>query len=160
MLKKLTLAILLALITACTTVPPPVLAGPSLITSEDSPVGTWTPSVGGTATYTNQVGTYTKVGKLVTVFCRMGIGTIGTGSPWLISGLPYPIDQDPFIYSIAPVYAHNLALSVVSVVGLVGVNGLTTMALYSRTGASTTQAGNYIIGDGSDIYFTASYMTP
>jgi len=159
LLKKFTLALVLALVTACGTVPPAMPAA-SFITSEDSPVGTWTPTVGGTSTYTNQVGTYTKIGKLVTVFCRMSIATIGTGSPYIITGFPYPIDLDPFAYAIAPVYVNGLALSVVNVVGLLGPNGTTSMSLYSLTAAATGMSGNSILGNGSDVYFSLSYLTP
>lgn len=159
LLKKCTLALVLALVTACGTVQPAIPAA-SFITSEDSPIGTWTPSVGGTATYTYQTGTYTKVGKLVTVFCRMTINTIGTGSAQRISGLPYPIDQDPFVYAIAPVYFANLTNNMINVVGLVGIGDATTVGLYSTSVSSPSMAGNDIMGNGSSLYFSVSYMTP
>jgi len=51
--------------------------------------GTWTPSVGGLATYTARTGTYTKVGRLVTIQGDITINLILTGSIYTISGLPY-----------------------------------------------------------------------
>lgn len=51
--------------------------------------GTWTPSVGGNATYNFQGGSYVKVGSKVTAWFDISISTIGTGSQTTISGLPY-----------------------------------------------------------------------
>jgi hypothetical protein len=67
-------------------------ATPGTGTSEllaDYEEGTWTPTVGGTSTYTLQSGLYTKVGRQVTVQCDMVINDIGTGSTTYISGLPF-----------------------------------------------------------------------
>jgi hypothetical protein len=51
--------------------------------------GTWTPSLGGTATYTSQAGAYVKIGKLVFIKLVLQVNTIGTGSATTISGLPF-----------------------------------------------------------------------
>jgi hypothetical protein len=51
--------------------------------------GTWTPSIGGNATYTARTGTYTKIGRLVSIQCDITINVIGTGSIYTISGLPF-----------------------------------------------------------------------
>jgi hypothetical protein len=67
-------------------------ATPGTGTSElfaDYEEGTWTPSVGGTATYTARVGTYTKVGRLVSIQANVTIALIGTGSVFTLSGLPF-----------------------------------------------------------------------
>jgi hypothetical protein len=49
--------------------------------------GTWTPSVGGTATYGGaRSGRYTRIGRLVYLYCDMDIATIGTGSVHSITG--------------------------------------------------------------------------
>ena len=58
-------------------------------TLDDYEEGTWTPSVGGNATYTTQVGVYTKVGRVVTCEFEIHINAIGTGSTTAISGLPF-----------------------------------------------------------------------
>lgn len=58
-------------------------------TLDDYEEGTWTPSLGGTATYTTQTGTYTKIGRLVVAQFNLDVATIGTGSNTLISGLPF-----------------------------------------------------------------------
>ena len=58
---------------------------------DDYEEGTWTPTIGGNATYTNQVGTYVKVGRMVLAQWALTINAQGTGSNIsAISGLPYP----------------------------------------------------------------------
>lgn len=51
--------------------------------------GTWTPTLGGTATYASRTARYTRIGRQVTLSCDMTVGVIGTGSTTLISGLPW-----------------------------------------------------------------------
>jgi hypothetical protein len=58
-------------------------------TLDDYEEGTWTPSIGGTATYTPASGTYTKIGKLVTFQMTLYVATLGTGNQNTISGLPF-----------------------------------------------------------------------
>lgn len=59
-------------------------------TLDDYEEGTWTPSVGGTATYGgSNAGKYTKIGNTVILTGQIQITTIGTGSTTLISGLPF-----------------------------------------------------------------------
>jgi len=58
---------------------------------DDYEEGTWTPTIGGNATYTNQVGTYVKVGRMVYAHWALTINAQGTGSNIsAIDGLPYP----------------------------------------------------------------------
>jgi len=56
---------------------------------DDYEEGTWTPSVGGNATYTTQVGYYVKVGQLVSCYFLIQINAIGSGNDYQIGGLPY-----------------------------------------------------------------------
>lgn len=58
-------------------------------TLDDYEEGTWTPSVGGSATYLNQIGGYTKIGNVVTLTFRIEINAIGTGSVTTVSGAPF-----------------------------------------------------------------------
>jgi hypothetical protein len=58
-------------------------------TLNDYESGTWTPTVGGTATYSSQTGTYTKIGRFVCCEFDLLISSIGTGSVGSISGLPF-----------------------------------------------------------------------
>lgn len=58
-------------------------------TLDDYEEGTWTPSLGGTATYSVQSGRYTKIGRLVTYTWQITVNSIGTGSASTVSGLPF-----------------------------------------------------------------------
>lgn len=58
-------------------------------TLDDYEEGTWTPSVGGTATYGTRIAHYTKIGDTVRAFFDITIGTIGTGSLTTMSGFPF-----------------------------------------------------------------------
>jgi hypothetical protein len=58
-------------------------------TLDDYEEGTWTPSLGGTATYNGRSARYTKIGNIVNAFCLLNVNLIGTGSTTLISGLPF-----------------------------------------------------------------------
>lgn len=59
-------------------------------TLDDYEEGTWTPSLGGTATYTTRAGVYVKIGRLVWIRFTIRVNSIGTGSgTGAISGLPF-----------------------------------------------------------------------
>lgn len=62
-------------------------SGPNVL--DDYAEGVWSPSVGGNATYTTQIGTYTKIGRQVTAYFRLKVNTLGTGSGSTISNLPF-----------------------------------------------------------------------
>ena len=56
---------------------------------DDYEEGTFTPNVGGDATYTNQNGSYTKVGRLVTVKINFQVNAINSSGKNIIYGLPF-----------------------------------------------------------------------
>lgn len=56
---------------------------------DDYEEGTWTPSLGGSATYNARAGHYTKIGRQVVAHVDIDVNTIGTGSATTISGLPF-----------------------------------------------------------------------
>jgi len=118
-------------------------------TLDDYEEGTWTPSIGGTATYSVQSGLYTKIGRIVTLSYDMTITTIGTGSSNTISGVPFTTTNSPS--GMARLGASSLGwftnsnLSVYSVTSGMDSN---TNQIYITciTGAqtSTTNAPNFI----------------
>jgi hypothetical protein len=72
------------------TFPATQVASADVNTLDDYEEGTWTPSLGGTATYSGTpLGFYVKVGSLVLVRGGFAVATIGTGSTTVISGLPF-----------------------------------------------------------------------
>jgi hypothetical protein len=60
---------------------------------DDYEEGTWTPSLGGTTTYTAQGGTYTKIGRQVTINFLIGVNILGTGSSSVITGVPFTVNS-------------------------------------------------------------------
>jgi hypothetical protein len=100
--------------------------------------GTWSPSVGGTATYTGTpVGTYTRVGRRVYFNCSITINAIGSGSTTTISGLPFTSTGTS---KACPVGAFvSLATSVVFIAGNVTSGGNTIQfAGLTAAGVTTT----------------------
>lgn len=111
--------------------------GGDVLTQYD--VGTWTPSVGGNATYTIQEGYYARVGDLVYVQCQLIINVLGTGSTTTISGLPFtalnPANSSRGTGSVW--YCANLATNVTSITPGVTPNGTTiTFGGFTAAGAS------------------------
>jgi hypothetical protein len=81
-------------------------------TLDDYEEGTWTPNVGGTATYSSQIGTYTKIGNTVYIRASMQINSIGTGSTYQVFGYPFTSSSDvgtPFTVG----YYSNLSQGIV-----------------------------------------------
>lgn len=120
-------------------------------TFDDYEEGTWTPSVGGTATYTAQIGTYTKMGRKVLIEGSLTINVIGTGSTYQISGLPFTPGGRG---GVSVNYFSSLAASVVSVVG--DISG-TTIAFRHLTAAAASLTTGGVLGNTSDIRFSGHY---
>lgn len=124
-------------------------------TLDDYEEGVWTPSIGGTATYTLRVGTYTKVGRLVTIFCDMTINVIGTGSATTLSGLPFTSNAT-VAAALYLGYFSSIATAVVWLGAYIDVNAtsvnftdLTVAAVSANTVPTIFQNGTRIIISGS-----------
>jgi hypothetical protein len=124
-------------------------------TLDDYEEGTWTPTLGGTSTYTIQAGTYVKVGKVVTAWFDMAISAMGTGNTTgVISGLPF--------LSRSSSYPQGMAGSV----GYYGDLNLNIIAIFLRvdnnsTGIQTSvsSAAAATVTDGPNIYKASSRIT-
>ncbi len=128
-------------------------------TLDDYEEGTWTPSLGGTATYTTRLASYVKVGRLVTVFCYISVNSIGTGSAIQISGLPFSVSSDIGAGSGAISYLASIATSVVFITAY-GNSGLPTTVQFRTLTAAGATAGNASIFQNSAIVeFTMTYVT-
>ena len=125
-------------------------------TLDDYEEGTWTPSLGGTTTYTTQIGTYTKIGRAVYVHLLLTINTIGSGSTGTISGLPFTNGV-----SEAPVFIgaySSLANSVTALFGRVN-SGTTTMTLTGPAAAATANTGvTAIFGNSTTLSLSTFYF--
>lgn len=123
-------------------------------TLDDYEEGAWTPSLGGSTTYTAQTGTYLKIGKWVLVTGVITVNVLGTGSTTAISGLPFTASG--LNHGVSVAYFENLASSVVCIVGAVG-SGSTTITLRSLAAAGATVSANAIFGNSARVDFTAVY---
>jgi hypothetical protein len=131
---------------------------------DDYEEGTWTPTIAGittagTATYSIQTGTYTKIGRMVHVWCEVA-WTSGTGTGNLkVTGLPFSSSSSslgawsigyiadltlPANASIAILNAANETNLFPQTISTVG--GSTTMAALAYDAAARFQiAGTYIV---------------
>jgi hypothetical protein len=128
---------------------------------DDYEEGTWTPSLGGTATYSGQTGTYVKVGRIVYVTCLLVVNSIGTGSTTTISGLPFAGFNSANINLPLGVRTwQSLAISVLYIVPL--AVGNSTTVVFANTNTAGTSVGTdsaAIFGNSSRIDFAGCYST-
>jgi hypothetical protein len=127
---------------------------------DDYEEGTWTPSLGGTATYTVQDGNYTKVGRLVNIRCNITVNLIGTGSTFQISGLPFTpattATGNPNAFGVVG-YFESLAVSPVYI-STFAASGGTTINVTGLTAAGATASPVLgVFGNSARIDFTMTY---
>jgi hypothetical protein len=139
------------------TFPASVSASSDANTLDDYEEGTWTPSVGGTATYNSQTGRYTKVGRLVNVSGRIGINAIGTGSSSTISGLPFTNGNSQYNDSGSVTFYVNANLSVMAL--SVSANPSSTNLTFYGNGAAQTGSSSNIalLKDATYVDFQVWY---
>ena len=128
-------------------------------TLDDYEEGTWTPNVGGTATYTRQQGGYTKIGRVVTVRFDLEILLIGTGSSQAISGLPFGVGSEATSQGNgATGYFSTLATNVIGLT-CVAVAGTSAIYFNSIAAAGTTATLNpTILGNSARVSGTITYF--
>lgn len=123
------------------------------ITSFSTPQGSFTPSLGGSATYTGTpTGTYMKVGKMAFVNINLVVNILGTGSTTTISGLPFSIVENT-IFSVRVTLS---ATAVVSIFGFGGSGG-TSIQLLSRVAANVSDGANAIFANSTSVTVTGCY---
>lgn len=105
--------------------------------------GTWTPNVGGTATYSIQGGNYTRIGNIVYVSARMKILVIGTGNTGNFVGLPYN----------SSILENSFAVSKLA------DSSLNFYSIYLRTGGSDTVYASYQSGLDGTIVENPNFLT-
>jgi len=126
-------------------------------TLDDYEEGTWTPNSGGTATYTTQNGTYTKIGNKVTVHFVFQVNLILTGSANSILGLPFTASASAGSQSGHMSYATGLTSNQIFIGGYVGASG-TTFITTSSGAASSSVTTNNIIGNGTLLIGDITYF--
>jgi hypothetical protein len=130
-------------------------------TLDDYREGTWTPSIGGTATYTIQEGYFVKSGKFVYVQCKLIINAIGTGSISTITGLPFTAiaSANASQGAMACSYFSGLAAATITLVPAATNNG--TSILFNGSSASSTSMSSSInvFASGTRVDFSGVYMS-
>jgi hypothetical protein len=125
-------------------------------TLDDYEEGSWTPAFknGGTATYLNQFGRYTKVGRFVFLECYIELATLGTASGALIiTGLPFGCSNTA---GTAQIWANSWASTAQNTVGI--ITSSNELSFYSMvTSGSVTVLAMSNIGGLGNMVFTLSY---
>ena len=117
----------------------------------------WTPTLGGTATYMIQVGRYIKIGKLVTAWCDLNVNVIGTGSTTTISGLPFTSANVAINHSGSVSYFNTLAVNTITLLPRNLPNTSTIQfAGMAASGASVTD-GLAIFGNSTRVILKVTY---
>ena len=126
-------------------------------TLDDYEEGTWTPTVGGTATYNEQTGTYVKIGKTVNVVGVLRIDVLGTGSAGIVSGLPFT-SASTGQNTVNINYYSASAVSTTWISGYIESNLTNFRFSGNTTNTTTPNAAINFLGNGSAIYFSATYF--
>ena len=127
-------------------------------TLDDYEEGTWTPTVGGTATYTDRYGYYTKVGNLVTVVLKVQINTIGTGGVYTITSLPFAA-RSVAVFQGSVGYFQSILTSVYSLNCYIDPNSTNLSFVGQGSLSNSNGIPIQVFGNNAQIYVTATYMT-
>jgi hypothetical protein len=135
-------------------------ATPGTGTSEllaDYEEGTWTPSVGGSATYAAaNSGRYTRIGNVVHVEGILEINVLGTGSVLDISGLPFTSNASNPGGAVTVGYWAGMSTPLVYLAGAIANNSSVISMRYAITSATSLSFAG-VFANGSRIDFTGSY---
>ena len=144
------------------TFPATQVASSDANTLDDYEQGTFSPSVSGTttagtATYSNRIGRYTKIGNTVTVSVYMAwSGHTGTGNMSL-TDLPFTVvNVTNYFPSAALGYVQNIALTALNIATAIANYNSTNLSVYQYPtggGASTTVP----IDTAGEIAYTLTY---
>ena len=121
---------------------------------DDYEEGTFTPSVGGNATYNSQIGKYIKIGRSVTIKLEMHINVLGTGSTSTVTGIPFAADTEA---PLAVAKATNTSAAYGEIQARIAG---TTLYYMTRQGNVSTQGTNTAIhANNFLIQVSGSYIT-
>ncbi len=132
---------------------------------DDYEEGTWTPQVtynGSDAgqTYSHQVGTYTKVGRVVHYQAYVQVATNSSATGALaVGGLPFTSSATANVVTVGSAGLDNAAASLDQPVGRVGTN-TTQVQIIAGTGANNwTSLDNSVRGTSFRVYVAGHYIT-
>lgn len=125
-------------------------------TLDDYEEGTWTPSVGGSATYTSQSGTYTKIGNMVYIQGLLQINSLGTGSSSTISGLPFSASgSEPS----STIHVGIWTTTAVNYVYLALTTSGSTLAFQGASAATASTSATTALTNSTLVRFSGMYRT-
>jgi len=116
---------------------------------DDYEEGTWSPTIGGSATYDIQWGYYIRVGKLVQLWGGLRPNSMGSGDARMIQNLPYTCINSPgTTYSGGGniVWGDNAATSYTNTPSIMVDPNANTARIGLKNGAST------VLGDNFDFW--------
>jgi len=124
---------------------------------DDYEEGTFTPVSDGTATYTNQCGEYTLVGKVVTCSFNLIINAIGTGSPYYIWGFPFTAKNSSLTQAGTIGYGISMATNSTGLNCYISSN-TTKATLTGQNGSAPTFETMALLGDSTQISGSITYI--
>jgi len=127
-------------------------------TLDDYEEGTWTPTLGGTATYSFQGGSYTKVGRLVTAQGWLIVSSIGTGATNNVSGLPFTCISQTVGIGGSVGYFDNLNNNVVFITPEVAPSGTTIVFNTLAAAGSITSYNTSLWKNSTRLSFVNTYF--
>lgn len=120
-------------------------------------IGTWTPALGGTATYTVQSGRYIKIGKLVYIRGKITVNAIGTGNTSTVSGLPFQSLGGTFETAGSVGYFANIATAATFLAFAIS-NGANSFPITGIAAAGVSMSSGFVtFQNGTDLIFSATY---
>jgi hypothetical protein len=128
-------------------------------TLDDYEEGTFTPSftpIAGSATYTNQVGNYVKIGRKVTAVFYITVNVSSSLTTGLIAGLPFTGSNTNYAGTVFSVWS--------GIGGYCNLLGLTAASttIQTRATSSATAAPTVVtltVSNGAEIAGTVTYFT-
>jgi hypothetical protein len=125
-------------------------------TLDDYEEGTWTPSIGGNATYSGQAGGYTKIGRVVALDAILSISSSTTGSGTTITGIPFTAQSPGGSIAGSMGYFSGLQTSVVYLNVVADGSSLILVSL-TAAGSTTSVSNNILNGSGPRVDFCITY---
>jgi hypothetical protein len=127
-------------------------------TLDDYEEGTWSPTLGGNATYSNQQGNYIKIGAFVYVVGIIVVSSLGTGSTTTITGLPFTTATQDERYGGSIAYFGGLATNALNLLVFSNNNSTTVQfSVVTSAGANLTTDTAAVWGNGAHIQFSLCY---
>jgi hypothetical protein len=124
-------------------------------TLDDYEEGTWTPTLGGTATYSTQAGIYTKIGRMVFISGQLSVTSIGTGQTAIVPGLPFTsssaVGETPISVAV-----FTSSTPIVSAAAMVDSSS-TNITIRSRGSSSQSDGFNAIFANATSSAFAGCY---